>query len=68
MSETESDWLTTTQAAARLGVTDAHLRHLVAKGEGPTAYRIGSSHLRFRAADIESWLETRRVQPEREAS
>lgn len=69
MSETEKavEWLTTPEAATRLGITAQHLRNLVRDGKAPAHYRIGA-HLRFRALDVDAWLESRRVDPEAKAS
>lgn len=60
---TSSEWLTLSEAAARVGLTAESLARLVTRGEGPVAYR-PSRHLRFRAEDLDAWLDARRVDPE----
>lgn len=65
--QNEREWLTTRQAAARMGVTDATLRNLIRAGQGPVAYRIGSE-LRFRVTDLDAFLAACRIDPEARAS
>jgi excisionase family DNA binding protein len=67
MSETESSWLRTAGAAERAGITAEQMRNLIRQGDGPVCYRVGA-HLRFRASDVDAWLESRRVDPEAKAS
>lgn len=49
--------LTAPQVAQRLRVSEATLYRLLARGEAPPSYRIGSRRL-WREADILEWLET----------
>src|SRR5919201_2679030 len=59
-------WLTLGQAATYLGVADSTVRKWAAEGRLP-AYSTPGGHRRFRAADLDAFLEESRVdQPEHE--
>jgi excisionase family DNA binding protein len=60
ISSTLPEWSTTTEFAEWLGVDRTVIYYLAARGGGPPRYRIGKEH-RYRRADIERWLEARRV-------
>src|SRR5258708_28231749 len=53
------DWLNLSDAAALLGVHPSTLRAWSDRGDIPT-HRTPGKHRRFRRADIESWLDSRR--------
>jgi excisionase family DNA binding protein len=53
------DWLNLSDAAALLGVHPSTLRAWSDRGDIP-AHRTPGKHRRFRRADVESWLESRR--------
>ena len=53
------DWLNLGDAAALLGVHPSTLRAWSDRGDIPT-HRTPGQHRRFRRADIESWLDSRR--------
>lgn len=47
------------EVADWLGVPLGTLKDWRLHGEGPTGFRLGK-HVRFRACDVEEWLETQR--------
>lgn len=58
--------LTTDDLAARLKVTNAHLRHLRMTSGGPPYVRVGGkprSPVRYLLSDVEAWEAAGRVQP-----
>jgi excisionase family DNA binding protein len=55
----QDDWLNLSDAAALLGVHPSTLRAWSDRGDIPT-HRTPGQHRRFRRADIESWLDSRR--------
>lgn len=55
------EWLSTRQAAARLGVTLRSLYRFIDEGE-VTAYKFGRV-IRLRAADVDSYIESCRIAP-----
>lgn len=55
MSEIQTEWLTTSQAAERLGVTAATVANWAKDGQ-LTGYRIGA-HLRFKPDDIQAFIK-----------
>ena len=57
----EIEWLSTQEAARRLGITTRTLYRFVDQGELP-AYRMGRV-IRLKAADIDSFIEGSRIQP-----
>lgn len=58
-NSTEPEWLSETQAAERIGVSQPTLARLRRDGEGPAYYAISAS-FRYRSADVDAWLEKRR--------
>jgi excisionase family DNA binding protein len=58
---TEIEWLSTQQAARRLGVTPRTLYRFIDQGE-LAAYRMGRV-IRLKAVDVDNFLEARRIQP-----
>lgn len=58
--------LTIEEAAKLLGLTRQGMYSARARGTGPPAYRLGPgprSQLRYRASDIDAWLERHRDDP-----
>ena len=51
--------LTTRQASELLGLSVYHLARLRCEGGGPRFVKLGHSSVRYRAADLESWVESR---------
>jgi excisionase family DNA binding protein len=51
--------LTPLQAAKYIGVSDAALRLWRSRGEGPRHFRAGEKLVRYRRADLDSWIEAR---------
>lgn len=51
---------TSQQVADQLGVTNGYLAKLRVIGDGPTYIKVGRS-VRYRAGDIDAWLDARRV-------
>lgn len=52
--------LTTDQAAARVGLARSTLEKLRLTGDGPKFLKLGRS-VRYRASELDAWLETRLV-------
>jgi predicted DNA-binding transcriptional regulator AlpA len=55
--------LTPGQASKYLGVSEAALRLWRSRGEGPRHFRAGEKLIRYRRADLDSWIETRLSEP-----
>jgi putative molybdopterin biosynthesis protein len=55
------EWLSTQEAARRLGITTRTLYRFVDQGEIP-AYRMGRV-IRLQARDIDAYIERSRIQP-----
>jgi predicted DNA-binding transcriptional regulator AlpA len=51
--------LTPRQAAKYVGVSEAALRLWRTRGEGPRHFRAGEKLIRYRRADLDSWIESR---------
>lgn len=47
------------QAARYLGISEAALRLWRSRGEGPRYFRAGDKLVRYRRADLDSWIESR---------
>lgn len=45
------------QVAERLGVSEATLYRMIARGDAPRSYRIGRKRRVWREADVLAWLE-----------
>lgn len=54
---------TSQQAARYLGVSEASLRLWRSEGKGPRFYRAGEKLVRYRRADLDSWIEERLSAP-----
>ena len=57
----EIEWLSTQEAARRLGITTRTLYRFVDQGEIP-AYRMGRV-IRLQASDVNAYIERSRIQP-----
>lgn len=55
--------LTPKQAAKYVGVSEAALRLWRSRGEGPRHFRAGEKLVRYRRADLDSWIEARLSKP-----
>jgi excisionase family DNA binding protein len=58
MTEQEST-LTPLKAAKYLGISEAALRLWRSEGKGPRHFRAGEKLVRYRRADLDSWIEER---------
>ncbi len=56
MDESETTWMSTREAAARLGLAARELYHLIDEGELP-AYKMGRD-LRLRHADVDAYRQS----------
>ena len=52
------------EAARYLGVSRAALRLWRSRGEGPRYFKAGEKLVRYRRADLDSWIESRLSQPD----
>lgn len=59
----EEHMLAPRQAAKYLGISDAALRLWRSRGEGPRYFRAGDKLVRYRRADLDSWIESRLSEP-----
>ncbi|WP_419740729.1 helix-turn-helix transcriptional regulator [Ruegeria sp.] len=59
ISSINSTWLTTAQAAARIGIARGSLGRLVRQGRGPRVHKISERTWRFRVSDVEAWINNR---------
>jgi excisionase family DNA binding protein len=50
--------LTSAEVATLLGVTDRTLRNWGAKRIGPRHVRVGRKYIRYRASDVDAWLDS----------
>ena len=50
------------QAARKIGVADRVLRQAVRSGDLP-AFRLGQRTVRVKPADLDDWIQNRRVRP-----
>lgn len=55
--------LTPRQAAKYVGVSEAALRLWRSRGDGPRHFRAGAKLIRYRRADLDSWIESRLSEP-----
>lgn len=55
-------YLSETEAAKRLGLSERTLQAWRCRGEGPTATRLGRS-VRYAVGDLEQWLQSRKTRP-----
>jgi excisionase family DNA binding protein len=63
---TEGKRLTREEAAEYLGVTVSYLENLARERKPPRYYRIGSRTIRYEQADLDAFLEARRVNDDAE--
>jgi excisionase family DNA binding protein len=61
MSSSEIRWLSTAEAARRLGVTARTLYRFIDEGQLP-AYRFGRV-IRLKEAEVDSYIDSCRIQP-----
>lgn len=54
-------YLNQREAAAYIGLSERHLRHLEACGEGPPSARFGRSK-RYDVTDLDAWMAARKGQ------
>jgi excisionase family DNA binding protein len=55
--------LTPIQAAKYLGISEAVLRLWRSEGKGPRHFKAGEKLIRYRRADLDSWIEARLSEP-----
>jgi excisionase family DNA binding protein len=55
--------LTPKSAAKYLGISEAALRLWRSEGKGPRHFRAGEKLVRYRRADLDSWIESRLSAP-----
>ncbi len=55
--------LTPVKAARYLGISEAVLRLWRSEGQGPRHFRAGEKLVRYRRADLDSWIEARLSAP-----
>lgn len=63
ISTINTNWLTTAQAAARIGIARGSLGRLVRQGRGPRVHKISERTWRFRLSDVEAWINNRAHEP-----
>jgi predicted DNA-binding transcriptional regulator AlpA len=66
MTEQEST-LTPVKAARHLGISEAALRMWRGEGKGPRYFKAGDKLIRYRRADLDSWIEERLSAPAEDA-
>ena len=59
MTEQPSNTMTPRQAARYVGISEAALRLWRSRGEGPRHFKAGAKLIRYRRADLDSWIESR---------
>lgn len=59
--------LTTKAAAKYLGVSEAVLRFWRAESKGPRYFKAGEKLVRYRRADLDTWIEARLSAPAAES-
>ncbi len=55
--------LTPMQAAKYIGISEAALRLWRSEGRGPRYFKAGEKLVRYRRADLDSWIEARLSAP-----
>jgi predicted DNA-binding transcriptional regulator AlpA len=60
--------LTPKKAASYLGISEAAPRLWRSECRGPRFFRAGEKLIRYRRADLDSWIEARLSQPEQEVT
>ena len=65
MADTQKDGVMNDVVAARkIGISPQTLRNMRCRGEGPAYVKVTKRSVRYREADIEQYLESRRIDPE----
>lgn len=59
----QQNTLTPKKAASYLGISEAALRLWRSRGEGPRHFKAGEKLVRYRRADLDSWIESRLSEP-----
>ena len=59
----QQNTLTPKKAASYLGISEAALRLWRSEGRGPRFFRAGERLIRYRRADLDSWIAARLSQP-----
>jgi excisionase family DNA binding protein len=59
----DSSTLTPKQAARYVGISEAVLRLWRSQGKGPRHFKAGEKLVRYRRADLDSWIEARLSEP-----
>jgi predicted DNA-binding transcriptional regulator AlpA len=59
----EQHTLAPRQAARYLGISEAALRLWRSRAEGPRYFKAGEKLIRYRRADLDSWIEARLCEP-----
>ena len=55
----QQNMLTPKKASIYLGISEGALRLWRSRGEGPRHFRAGARLVRYRRADLDSWIESR---------
>jgi predicted DNA-binding transcriptional regulator AlpA len=64
--ETKTARLTSRQAAEYLGIPEATLRWFRSRGDrGPRSYALSARHVVYDVADLDTWVERRKVATQR---
>ncbi|MCB2154949.1 helix-turn-helix domain-containing protein [bacterium] len=58
-SRSISQLMTVQEVADYLHVSEKSFRHIMARGDGPSQYRLGPRTIRFLREDVETWLMDR---------
>jgi len=62
-NDQQTEWLSSYELADELGIHPVTPSQWRQAGEGPPYVIVGSRSVRYRRADVEAWLEARRVEP-----
>jgi excisionase family DNA binding protein len=62
-----SEWMTSKEVAALVGVTAPTVRSWKHRGSGPPCYVVVGA-VRYRRSEVEAWLEAQRLEPSTKAS
>jgi excisionase family DNA binding protein len=68
MATEHQEALTPKQAAKYVGISEGALRLWRAEDKGPRYFRAGEKLVRYRKADLDSWIEARLSEPRPNAS
>ena len=60
--------ITPQQLADELGTTVGNLAQMRYRGEGPTFVKVNQRSVRYRVEDVTAWLDSMRVEPDRECA